>query len=87
MTLDVDDAYLEDEEVTIRAHSVRPVGDAVLLVEEQSSKKIVRSSEISLRAEGAVVTTTLGRLPQGTYRVALQLDAENVISDVFIVSR
>jgi hypothetical protein len=81
--LGVDDAYLVGEPVRIRC-DVGTTAPGALIVEEAATGKQVFKRNLVPQSNEPI---SVGRLPAGTYRAALEAGGGRLISDVFLVSR
>jgi hypothetical protein len=83
-SLQVDDAYLVGEPITIRCDAGTMAAGASLIVEEAVTSKPVFNRNLVPQSNDPI---SVEHLPAGTYRAALETKERRLISDVFLVSR
>jgi hypothetical protein len=83
-SLGVDDAYLVGEPIRIRCDAGTMACEGLLIVEEAATGQQVFKRNLVPQSNEPV---SVGALPAGTYRAALEAGGRRLISDVFLVSR
>jgi hypothetical protein len=83
-SLGVDDAYVVGEPVRIRCDAGTMAAGTSLIVEEAATGKEVFRRNLFQQSNELI---SVEHLPAGTYRAALDIGRQRLISDVFLVSR